>query len=1113
FSGYSDFSGVVTVPQSELESYPLGANVTMRAGTKLVKITTDPKVYAVEPSGVLKWVPDEATAIALYGNDWAKRVVDVPDAFFTNYTVSTAQVSSSAFPAGSLVKFGTDADVYYINADGTASKVTTEAAFTANRFKWSDVITSTLAMPTAGADISTGTMTDTSQGGGGKGIVAGSGTGLTVALASDTPASGTTLSETTNGGDGAQALIPVAKVNFTAAADGAVKVTTLKFKRAGVPSADTDFAELYLYDGANMLAKYTSISEGVLTFTNSAGLFTVAAGATKTITLKVNLVDEAAASRAYNFAVLSASDVTTDGAVVSGSFPMTGNTMSTATVTDLGKFTVAETGTISNPDPGATNQEIFKFTAAAADQNIDVEKLKFTIIGTVSAGDMTNFKLDVGGTQLGSTVAAMASDKTITFDFPAPYRIDKGITKTISLKADIVSGTSRTFRVYFYNKEDIVVKDMGYNVYVTPNQADTWTKIYYSNATEPTINTGSLTISKNTTSPSGNVAKGATGVEVGKFDLKAVGEAIKIDSIWVYQDDSVSNGGLYQVKLYVDGSQVGTTQNLTEVTAKEFTCGNSLIIPANTTKTVIVKADIKGVAGGALTDNETITLQLRDTTNLKSVDYTRQVTGTTGTGGVVNANVLTVKTGTLTFAENGSFSDRSVTSPTGVVNATEAKIASFALTAGAGESVTVSQISLIDYNVLTLMGNNFQNLKLKNGTTQLGTTIGNLSTSAVGSYNFSPSPSIKIAAGQQYIVDVYADIKGSATQTAMNMYGIKFASASATGDTTNATADVDPDDTELQTIYIAAQGNLNISDSSDKPLAQQLVMGATDQTVAKFKLEASTSEDLNISQLTISDMVSAAATGTLTNIKITDGTTTWGPVVLDTTNATTTYAHAVFTGMNLTIPAGGFKTLTVKADVSAVANAVSGSTHKLAILADDGITGETVVVKGAQSGIVLTRALDTIDYYAASGDSAIDLDQTGNIMTVYRTKITVAWHADMAGLIGASIGNTAQTIAKINITNANSTKTATIKYLNLALSTTISNTADRALNIYKDDTTTTPLETTSWLAAGVQNFDDTKVDDNGMTDVDIAPGETKVFIFTLDTTDANAVASVTKLLS
>jgi hypothetical protein len=74
-SWYSDFSGVVTVSSDELASYPLGANVVVRPGTKLVKITTDPKVYTVEPNGSLRWIQTEADATALYGANWAQRVM------------------------------------------------------------------------------------------------------------------------------------------------------------------------------------------------------------------------------------------------------------------------------------------------------------------------------------------------------------------------------------------------------------------------------------------------------------------------------------------------------------------------------------------------------------------------------------------------------------------------------------------------------------------------------------------------------------------------------------------------------------------------------------------------------------------------------------------------------------------------------------------------------------------------------------------------------------------------------------------------------------------------------------------------------------------------------
>lgn len=97
---YPDFSGVVTISASELAEIPLGGNVTYRPGVKLVKVTTDPKVYAVSSHGALRWVTTEAVASTLYGADWNKKIDDVPDAYFTNYTVgSPIQNASDYSPA------------------------------------------------------------------------------------------------------------------------------------------------------------------------------------------------------------------------------------------------------------------------------------------------------------------------------------------------------------------------------------------------------------------------------------------------------------------------------------------------------------------------------------------------------------------------------------------------------------------------------------------------------------------------------------------------------------------------------------------------------------------------------------------------------------------------------------------------------------------------------------------------------------------------------------------------------------------------------------------------------------------------------------------------------
>lgn len=82
---YSDFSEVKTISLEEMSKISLGGNVTYRPGIKLVKIQTDPHVYAVDINGILRLILTPVIAEKYYGKDWNKRVEDIPDAFFSNY--------------------------------------------------------------------------------------------------------------------------------------------------------------------------------------------------------------------------------------------------------------------------------------------------------------------------------------------------------------------------------------------------------------------------------------------------------------------------------------------------------------------------------------------------------------------------------------------------------------------------------------------------------------------------------------------------------------------------------------------------------------------------------------------------------------------------------------------------------------------------------------------------------------------------------------------------------------------------------------------------------------------------------------------------------------------
>jgi hypothetical protein len=158
-SWYDDFSGVQTISDAGLGAIPLGGNVHYRPGTRLVKITTDPKVYAIEPGGVLRWVPDEATAVALYGSQWSKQIDDLPDAFFAppNYSINSPLVTGgNKLPIGHLAK-GSDNKVYYI-VSATQKREVTATGLTANRLQNKYVRTVTddaLSVMSNGTQIST----------------------------------------------------------------------------------------------------------------------------------------------------------------------------------------------------------------------------------------------------------------------------------------------------------------------------------------------------------------------------------------------------------------------------------------------------------------------------------------------------------------------------------------------------------------------------------------------------------------------------------------------------------------------------------------------------------------------------------------------------------------------------------------------------------------------------------------------------------------------------------------------------------------------------------------------------------------------------------------------
>lgn len=967
FSWYSDFSGVVTVPQSELEGYPLGANVTVRPGTKLVKITTNPTVYAVEPGGTLRAIASEANAITLYGANWAKRVIDVPDAFFTNYKTGTA-LAAGVYPVGSLVKTSASADVYYY--DGTNyRKIASETAFIANKFDFSNVVTSASAITSGGTAVAAAesTLTDTSSGAGG---TAGAGTGLTVALSSATALSSTLIY--------GQANANLATFNFTASNDGPVTVKTLKVKRVGI-SSDALLTAAYLYEGSNRLTDNATVSANYITFNNAAGLFTVAAGTTKSITVKSNISSTTTDGANVAVAINAASDVTATGASVTGSsFPLTGNTMGVSSAT-LASFTfnVATTPATSNVDAGQSNYTLWKNVTTIGNRDIILNSIRLRQIGSVAYTDLKDLSFYVDGVMKGST-QQLGSDGYVTFDFSSsPVTLLSG-GRTLEVRGNIIGGSSKTYSFSLQQATDLVASDSQYNAYVTAINVPATTGTQ-------TVNPGTLTVTKLSDSPSGNITKDASGATLGKFEFKAYGESMKVEYLKAgYASSDGDIGKLRNGALYAYGTQIGSTADLKKNgdNGTTFSLGSSLIVTPGTTVTVEVRADIY--------DNDGINnVNAADTFIADLITYTNGAQRQSSLGYVdvptaqVIGGTLTVQTGTIALSKQTTYGNQNV-----VVPKTGYKLGSFVLTGNNIEDTTINsfEVAFTPVTNATFSKDDLNDVYLKYGSKS--STVKSTVNATANIWSVSET----LAKNGNMTIEVWGNI-GSTITALDSMKTQLLVSGTTVGSTqtvtTNGGVVLDG-----QTI-IATAGSIASSLDATATVSK-IAVGNGVQDLGAFRF-TTTNDNYTLTEAVIK-VADAAAASNIVSLSLKDGANAVATVPVAGTSAT-------FSGLSLPITANGYKVLTVAGNLGTVGFGA-------------GNTGANIVV-----------TLDSFKANNSQGTETADgTDRAGNAIYVYKATPTISNQTLPTTLLSAGT----LTIAKFSI--ANNTDTIAWKKLTIGVS-------------------------------------------------------------------------------
>lgn len=768
-SWYPDFSNVVTVPKSELESYSMvgAGNVTVRPGTKLVKITTDPTVYAVEPGGSLRSIVSEANATALWGKDWAKRVIDIPDGYFSNYKVGKP-LTAGVYPVGSLVKASTGNDVYYYDG-ANYRKFADEAAFVSNRFDFGNVVTSSAAVVAAGVAVAANdsALTDASSGAGG---IAGAGTGLTVALASNT---------------GVSANVPVGspvemlKINLTASNDGDVSVSALTLSAAGSLGTATNIDSVTVYDGGVKVGTSKDInSDKVATFNFSTPI-KVTAGKTKTLVVKATM----AGVGNYHLGVVAATSMTAVGATVTGTFPIYGNTMSAVAGTSVGTMAMSAINTTDAPSTqfGADNVLLAEFNLTATNEPVIWGSARLKNAGT-SGSLVGNMKIAVDGKDVKTGVEL--DNGYATFDMGSTV-IAKGDTVQVQVYGDVAIGrVNDTIEMTVENPEDLLFtgKDEGYGI----TAAGTGSLDNSGEGILVTLTTGDFSIdidkSGTTGTPAKEVKAGDNSVALATIKMTSNGENALVESIsntaakdFYISGTGIEVGEISNLRLVDTSSAAASTYDVTATltgTAPNaylaLSITDDISLVKGKTKTFVLKADLAGPTSATPIDTND-TLQV----TMKSSAMT--IKGETSKASITNVTPSSVAGATATVkAASLTWTTQTLTNKTFTTGAKDT-LYQASLSAGAASDVTLNsvKISTVATGVDTFTDSNISSLELvftpQGGTAKTKSLAGQIVEGIVGTngyINFSTLTGFTVPAGKTAKVELKATFAPSFATTA-----------------------------------------------------------------------------------------------------------------------------------------------------------------------------------------------------------------------------------------------------------------------------------------------------------------------------------------------------------
>lgn len=771
-------------------------------------------------------------------------------------------------------------------------------------------------------------------------------TGPVTAMFSGTPASSTLVA--------GQATATLANFTFS----GTGTVTNVTLQRTGV-SADSTLSNVYLFDGANRLTDAATVTtNGMITFNSGAGLFMV--NGSKTISVKSDI---AASTSGQTAGVNLVSFMTTAGTTTANAM---GNlhSIATATLATISAGTVTPSGATINPGAAVT---VWQSTLNISQRDVMMKRLAVRQIGSAPANAFANFKLYVNGVQV-ATATGLDAMGYVTFDMSnTPVTLASG-SRIVRVDADVVSGASRTVHFSVRQAADVDFVDSSYGVNITP------TSTPWSASTASTIGGttgGSMTIEKDTSSPTQPVTLGGNDVKLGTFKATAYGEAIKIETLRAtYASNDANVSSLRNGRIMINGVQYGSSATLLEdsngVGYTSYTI-NYTVMPG-TPVLIDVYADMNDNDGtDNLSGGDTFAAALvTGSSNASKQDSLGYINVPAAS---VSANTITASSATVTLAKDPTYANQTVAVP----QTSGYKIGVWNLTGSSVEDVLLSTLS---FDVDAVSGATFTEADLTNLTVVVkngsGATVASpspLGTVAAADNNFSIN--YTLAKNTSASVELWATIGSTITATHSLKTDLTVTGTAMVSGTAVSNADVDG-----QTI-VASTGSITATQNATSASAR-IVSDNQTIDIADFKFEALYA-GYNVTDLTFT----IANATNVANVMLYDGAT----MVASKAGSTT----VTFNGLNWNIPANTSKILTVKLQLGTTGIGAGTSGASLVTTLTD-FTATSTATGVSAAGTESDPASNATYVYAATPTVTLVSLPTSTLSTgtVTASKFTVA---------------------------------------------------------------------------------------------------------------------------